>query len=75
MLDLVQVLYNAGDCYGLQPIISLVKAILNIIQSGTRAKVEIMSTSDNKKSEIYFRLINGKWELFVFKDSCNFFNN
>lgn len=50
-------------------------AILNIIQSGTRAKVEIMSTSDNKKSEIYFRLINGKWELFVFKDSCNFFNN
>ena len=50
-------------------------AILNIIQSGTRAKVEIMSTSDNKKSEIYFRLINDKWELFVFKDSCNFFNN
>ena len=32
MLDLVQVLYDAGDCYGLQPIISLVKAILNIIQ-------------------------------------------
>lgn len=50
-------------------------AILNINQSGTRAKVELTSTSDNNKSEIYFRLINGKWELFVFKDSCNFFNN
>lgn len=33
MSNLVQVLeYNIGDCYGLQPIISLIKALLNILQ-------------------------------------------